>query len=411
MLFMKKVISYLFLLIYLLTSCKKEAPTKEISYKDSPTNISEKISLFLDSVSKVYNSKSSKSSIVELRNNLDLNSIMTLDYNETYKIITVPLKKEYQSKVRAKVETSKYLSLIMLGNNNIIKGEVIEIVKYRGSLSLTPETLANIYHKQKLDDFSGLVLFSYVNKAYKYELEYKNGDVKNLKKIDGNPVVESSSNSIETMNTSGCIDWYLDTYWNGQLIAHEYLYTSCPGSTVYDCQMTRATDGNHAFEKDCGGGGGDDFEFYDNVNATFDICPRSFNYSILNQPDQYGGGWQVAAVNGVRTRLTSQNTTIKLDLPTFFFQLPVRRSNGQYYDPETAAAITSKAVEDAEEKVAFLFHMGVVDNSMLLMEYKKLVNMEMEAYGGKASQYSPAGLNIQTTKAVYGILGLDYFCW
>lgn len=98
----------------------------------------------------------------------------------------------------------------------------------KGNLS----KLANNTYRKHDADFSGVVMYFTPKGAFVSSFGYYNGKL--LPPLGQGST--SSTQAVQSVNTSAlktteepsCLDWYLETYIDGELVSSVYLYTTCP---------------------------------------------------------------------------------------------------------------------------------------------------------------------------------------
>ena len=91
--------------------------------------------------------------------------------------------------------------------------------------------LANNSYRKHDADFSGLVLYFTPTGQYAGGYAYQKGKLVQPATAGSSKIANQSINTkLKTNEVEACVDWYLDTYIDDELVSSQYLYTECNGT-------------------------------------------------------------------------------------------------------------------------------------------------------------------------------------
>lgn len=121
-------------------------------------------------------------------------------------------------------------SFIFLKDKNGYKAYIMTIIADASYLKNDLSKLANNSYRKHDADFSGLVLYFTPKGKYLNGYRYTNGKLIIASPANKAQTTATKSNKLKVNKEEPvCIDWYWDTYVDGELVSEEYLYTTCSG--------------------------------------------------------------------------------------------------------------------------------------------------------------------------------------
>lgn len=239
--------SHLFLSVLLVTAILQFSCQKEVLKAAAPDpELITKITSWLDS-KKASLKEDQKNKIESLRENLNFQQMLLEPYRQHDRFIVVPLNNRYKSSNHKDKNQANYLVLVLTGQGEITKGNVIQYISETNQRQLPKNTFSGIFTYKNIE-CSGLFTVLSLADEFLWELKFDKGRLKSVAE-------RSAKRDTSISNVTVCTDWYLITtiyYADGTTsITEQYLFTTCGEQ----CQETREAQGR-TYKVDCGGGGG-----------------------------------------------------------------------------------------------------------------------------------------------------------
>jgi hypothetical protein len=182
----------------------------------------------------------------------------------------------------------RYLVLTQQGGKTT-KASIYELFGNKTDLNGKADNAVSKFSKSGIDGFSGIVaLYSWKN-TFKQSKIYDNGIITGYSILASKPSNSKTTvQSTKTILSPQCVDWYLDTYINGELVDEEYEGTTCPGDTCAQ-EAIRDHKGVLTVGTNCNGGGGNGgssnqtWISYDIIDSVKNPCLKAIVDSLGRQ--------------------------------------------------------------------------------------------------------------------------------
>jgi hypothetical protein len=191
----------------------------------------------------------------KLNDNLITTAAHFYNINETEKIVVIGIREPFITPVITIKKTIKYFVAKLDGSDNVLSGNIIELVSGDKLAASTAEKTILTNYTKSANSFTGILINLSTTNQYLDEITYSSGKIINTKKL------EEQSQSSGTVAARSCLAYYLNVYEDGVLVSSTYLYTICTGNGAGSgtgCEQTRIVESTTTpLElKNCGGGGG-----------------------------------------------------------------------------------------------------------------------------------------------------------
>ncbi|WP_029274587.1 hypothetical protein [Pedobacter borealis] len=323
-------------------------------------------------------------------------------------------------------------SFLFTGNSTGIKtGNIVKILGDAQAIKNQGQQLILKYKNQTVPDLKLGAIFVYdIHNRYLIGASIKDGNLNSnvgsqfvsssaFNQYDGDNIANKKLSSSKfgqglpsTFSTQGeadgenCTNWYWTT-WDantGQVLSETFVGKTCESSNSGSSTTTAAS-----------------------TNAP-PPCYESYHYVTKVTAEigqigdiKYEGGWQVAALKNLHTRLVDvpvanvpPRPPVTLAFGTLYFGLPVLKANGNNITYEIAQSITSLAVENAEKAAKQAFKDNYMVDAINVI-YMNTLKAGMEAAGGRVSDNPGLNIVVPTTDIVTAtypsIFGMGWGCF
>lgn len=218
-------------------------------------------------------------------------------------------------------------------------------------------------------------------------------------------------NDIPPGEAIACTDWYWVTYDNQGIIhSMEFIETTCASSGGLRPEPLNDPAPNKGVVT----------KLDENLNGLVGLCPESIKFKKVIDADEDGGGWQIAAISGMKLDYVDQitKTTFRINLPVIYFGMPIVAGVGtndpELITPERAQDRTGRIIQDIGFRAFDYFNKkGGARNpdavANVSQYYREQLDLEMSKYGGKATLNAGLNISVTPTKAKYAGL-MNIFC-
>jgi len=423
---MKKLFSLLFLAFVAVTvfiiSCKK----------DSRTNLDDHETLAINKAKAWYSSHVSKdeSTTSNIQPLWEKAEVKRSKLGED--VIIVPAS---TGNVTNNPSVEMLTSFLFSGNSTGIKaGNIVKIIGDAAYIKEEGQNLILKYQNQTVPDLKKGAIFIYdTNNRYLIGASIKAGSLDsnigsqlatsgtlNLQSSVLSDDIKTGSNKLSssklaqnlpsTFSTQGetenCTDWYWTTWDNntGRVISEQFGIRTCETTSNRTGSNTTAS-----------------------TNAP-PPCLESFHYvtkvtaNIGHIGDiKYEGGWQVAALKGLRMKLidvpldrSTPRTPVTLTFNTQYFGLPVILANGKNISYELAQTLTVNAITAAELEAKIAFKQGYMEDAIKVV-YMKTLRAAMATSGGRVTDNPGINITIpdkdMVTATYPTVFGIGFGCF
>jgi len=239
--FKLSVVFLLMLALFILHSCKKDSTYQEVS----PDAETLQAKTWFDSTYPVNATNNNVLTTFGDATNYDLSRLARPDWKHTANysrfnkdVIEMPVDPAHQMAATlkndnaSKAYSNKYskTSFLIIKSATGYHAYLMTIIADSAYLKGDLRKLARNTYSKRDSDFSGLVLYFNPKGKYLCGYAYKNGHL--LRPSATGIATQSTTNpKLKVNDTDGsyCMNWYLNTYIDGELVDSQYMYTTCDG--------------------------------------------------------------------------------------------------------------------------------------------------------------------------------------
>jgi hypothetical protein len=250
------VISISIMIIYF--SCKKADTINDPSENLVSQEILKKVTDFITAQTEQEVNKP------KLNDYLITTAAHLYNINQTEKIVVIGIRESFTIPVITIKNTIKYFMAKLDGSDNVLSGNIIELVSGDKLTASTAEKIILTNYTKSSNSFTGILINLSTTNQYLDEITYNSGKIINTKKLEDQSPTNLAARS--------CLVFYLNVYEDGILVSSTYLYAICTGNGAGSgtgCEQTRMVDNTTApLElKNCGGGGGSNCATFESAGA------------------------------------------------------------------------------------------------------------------------------------------------